>query len=140
MELGLTVLSHSGSTRGAPGSDPFAFGVVLEAHPELHLVLAHLGGASWRQVLPFAVAYPSVSFDLCEIIAWTGAPRAPTTSELGRLTRDVGPERVLFGTDFPWYELDRTIDQLMALPHLSDEERLGILGENAIRRLGLEVC
>jgi predicted TIM-barrel fold metal-dependent hydrolase len=44
---------------------------------------------------------------------------------------------VLFGTDFPWYELDRTIDQLMELPHLSDEERRGILGENAIRRMGL---
>jgi hypothetical protein len=27
----------------------------------------------------------------------------------------------------------------MTLPHLSDEERRGILGENAIRRMGLEV-
>jgi hypothetical protein len=27
----------------------------------------------------------------------------------------------------------------MALPHLSDEERRGILGENAVRRMGLAV-
>ena len=27
----------------------------------------------------------------------------------------------------------------MSLPHLSDEERRGILGENAIRRMGLTV-
>ena len=67
-----------------------------------------------------------MSFDLCEIIAWTGAPRAPTTDQLGRLIRQIGPERVLFGTDFPWYELDRTIDQLMSLPHLSDEEQMCI--------------
>jgi hypothetical protein len=140
VDLGLTVLAHSGATRGqGPASDPFAFAAVLEAHPGLHLVLAHLGGASWRQVAPFAAAYPAVSFDLCEIIAWTGAPGAPSADELGRLIRQVGAERVLLGTDFPWYELDRTVDQVMSLPHLSDEERLGILGENAIRRMGLEV-
>jgi uncharacterized protein len=139
-ELELTVLSHSGSARSAPQyADPFAFSGVMEAHPRLHLLLAHLGGASWHQVRDFAAAFPTVSFDLCEIIAWTGAPDAPTADELGLLIRDIGADRVLFGTDFPWYDLDRTIDQLMELPHLSDEERRGILGENAIRRMGLEL-
>jgi predicted TIM-barrel fold metal-dependent hydrolase len=80
-----------------------------------------------------------VSFDLCEIIAWTGSPGGPTADQLGRLIREIGAERVLFGTDFPWYEVDRTIDQLMALPHLSDEECRGILGENAVRRVGLSL-
>jgi uncharacterized protein len=137
-EFGLTVLSHSGTSRSDPQyADPFAFAAVMEAHPRLHLLLAHLGGSSWHQIREFAAAYPSVSFDLCEIIAWTGAPGAPTADELGRLIRDIGADRVLFGTDFPWYELDRTVDQLMELPHLSDEERRGILGENAIRRMGL---
>ncbi len=137
-ELELTVLSHSGGSRTSPPwADPFAFAAVMDAHPRLHLLLAHLGGASWHQVRDFAAAYPTVSFDLCEIIAWTGAPGAPTADELGLLIRDIGADRVLFGTDFPWYDLDRTVDQLMHLPHLSDEERRGILGENAIRRMGL---
>jgi predicted TIM-barrel fold metal-dependent hydrolase len=139
-DLQLTVLSHSGTARTAPQfADPFAFAAVMEAHPRLHLLLAHLGGASWHQVRDFAAAFPSVSFDLCEIIAWTGAPGAPTADELGRLIHDIGADRVLFGTDFPWYDLDRTIDQLMGLPHLCDEERRGILGENAIRRMGLDL-
>jgi uncharacterized protein len=141
VELGLTVLSHSGHTRASsPPADPFAFAPVMEHYPDLHLLLAHLGGACWKQVVPFAAAYPAVSFDLCEIIAWTGAPGAPSSDELGRLIRDIGSHRVLFGTDFPWYELDRTVDQLMNLPHLSDEERRGILGENAIRRMGLTMA
>jgi predicted TIM-barrel fold metal-dependent hydrolase len=140
-EGGLTVLSHSGTTRGSRQlSNPFAFAAVLDEHPGLHLVLAHLGGASWPEIAEFAAAYPSVSFDLCEIIAWTGAPNAPSRDQLGRLIRDIGSDRVLFGTDFPWYELEATIDQLMDLPHLSDEERRGILGENAARRMGLRVA
>jgi predicted TIM-barrel fold metal-dependent hydrolase len=140
-EMGLTVLSHSGTTKGpVQRSDPFAFSAVMDQHPRLHLLLAHLGGASWHQVAAFAAAYPTVSFDLCEIIAWTGAPGAPTADELGRLLLEIGPDRVLFGTDFPWYELDQTIDQLMSLPHLSDEERRGILGENAVRRMGLTLA
>jgi predicted TIM-barrel fold metal-dependent hydrolase len=137
-ELGLTVLAHSGSTNGPTQlADPFAYAAVMDQHPGLHLLLAHLGGASWHQVAEFAAAYPTVSFDLCEIIAWTGAPGAPTADELGRLLLEIGPERVFFGTDFPWYELDETIDQLMSLPHLSDEQRRGILGENAVQRMGL---
>jgi hypothetical protein len=137
---GLTVLSHSGQTKdGVQLADPFAFAAVMARHPRLHLLLAHLGGAAWHQVAEFAAAYPTVSFDLCEIIAWTGSSGAPTADQLGLLIRDIGADRVLFGTDFPWYELDRTIDQLMELPHLSDEERRSILGENAIRRMGLSI-
>jgi predicted TIM-barrel fold metal-dependent hydrolase len=140
-ERGLTVLSHSGRTKeSAQWADPFAFASVMEHHPRLHLLLAHLGGASWSHVSEFAAAFPTVSFDLCEIIAWTGSPGAPTADQLGRMIRDIGAERVLFGTDFPWYELDRTIDQLMSLPHLSDEERQGILGANAVRRMGLSIA
>lgn len=141
VDEGLTVLSHSGRAMGPmQRSNPFAFASVLDVHPDLHLVLAHLGGACWNEVAAFAAAYPSVSFDLCEIIAWTGADNAPSRDELGRLIRDIGPDRVLFGTDFPWYELEATVDQLMDLPHLSDEERRGILGENAVRRMGLRVA
>jgi uncharacterized protein len=141
VEQHLTVLSHSGTTKGNPQwADPFAFAGVMQAHPRLHLLLAHLGGSSWHQVAEFADAFPTVSFDLCEIIAWTGAPGAPTADELGRLIRDIGADRVLFGTDFPWYEVDRTIDQLMDLPHLSEEQKLGILGQNAIDRMGLVVA
>jgi predicted TIM-barrel fold metal-dependent hydrolase len=138
VEEGLTLLSHSGLTKGpAQWSNPFAFSPVLDAHPDLLLLLAHLGGACWHEIAAFAAAYPSVSFDLCEIIAWTGSANGPSRDELGRLIREIGSDRVLFGTDFPWYELDATVDQLMHLPHLSDEERLGILGENAVRRMGL---
>jgi len=102
-------------------------------------VLAHLGGGRWRQAADVAAAFPNVSFDLCEIVAWAGAPGAPTRDELGSMISEIGPERVLFGTDFPWYDVGATIDQVMELPHLATEQKEGILGANAIRILGLPV-
>lgn len=138
VELGLPVLSHSGAARGgARFGEPAAFTPTLRAFPELTLVLAHLGGASWKQTTALARAFPQVTFDLCEIIEWTGAPGAPTMEELAGLIRDVGADRVMLGTDFPWYDLDRSAGLVMELPGLSPEERLGILGANAARILNL---
>ena len=139
-ELGLVVLSHTGSARGGePFAEPGAFAGVLEQHPHLTVVLAHLGGGSWRQTLDLAKAFPAVAFDLCEIIEWTGAPKAPTVEELARLIREIGPERVMFGTDFPWYDLDRTVELVMGLPLLSAAEKEQILGANAAGLLDLPV-
>ena len=139
-ELEMGVIAHAGSSRGGPEwAEPQAFAAVLDAHPGLKLVLAHLGGGRWQQTCQLAAAYPSVCFDLCEIIAWCGAPGAPTRNEMGRMIKEIGAERVMFGTDFPWYQVDRTVDQVMALPHLCEEERALILGVNAVNYLGLPV-
>jgi predicted TIM-barrel fold metal-dependent hydrolase len=138
LELGLVVLSHSGPARGGwPYGEPRAFAEVARAFPDLTLVLAHLGGGAWRQTLELARAFGNVYFDCCEIIEWTGASLAPTAQELARLIKDIGPQRVMLGTDFPWYDLDRTAERVMELPLLSAEEKEGILGANAIRILRL---
>jgi predicted TIM-barrel fold metal-dependent hydrolase len=140
VELGLAVLSHSGSAKaGARFAEPASFAGVLEAFPDLTLVLAHLGGASWRQTADLARAFPQVKFDLCEIIEWTGASNAPTREDLARLIREVGSDRVMLGSDFPWYDLGRTADLVMGLPLLGTEEKEAILGANAVRILRLPV-
>jgi len=138
VEFGVPVLSHAGSAKAnARFADPASFAPVLEAFPDLTLVLAHLGGARWSQTAEFARAFPQVTFDLSEIVEWTGAPNAPTREDLARLIRDVGPARVMLGTDFPWYDLGRTVDLVMDLPLLATEEKEAILGMNAARILRL---
>lgn len=137
-ELDLTVLAHSGPCRtGAQVAEPRAFAEVATAVPGLRLVVAHLGGASWRQVPDLAVAHPQVLFDLSEIIAWLGAPRAPSATDLVRLVRDVGVDRVLFGSDFPWYNPGEMVRAVDDLPGLSTMERAAILGGNAATLLSL---
>jgi uncharacterized protein len=139
-EMGLAVLSHTGSAKGSETyADPNGFAAVMESFPGLTLVLAHLGGGRWRQTADLAQSFPALLFDLCEIIEWAGAPNAPTVDGLAALIGEIGPERVMLGTDFPWYDLDRTADQVMNLPKLGTEEKEGILGANAVRILGLRV-
>ena len=123
---------------GAGWALPGSFAPVLERHPDLQLVLAHLGGAAWRDVAELATAFPSVRFDLSEIVSWTGrAPGAPTREELADLIRTIGAERVLMGSDFPWYEPGDVIAAVEELPGLGAAEREAILGGNAAALLGL---
>jgi predicted TIM-barrel fold metal-dependent hydrolase len=137
-DLGVVVLAHSGPARdGEPYGEPRAFGEVFRRFPDLTVVIAHMGGGAWRQTLEVAQAYPNARFDLCEIIEWTGAADAPSAHDFARLIQGIGADRVMLGTDFPWYDLDETADRVRALPLLSQEEKEGILGQNALRILRL---
>ena len=132
------IIGHSGPDRGGLGyAEPRAFGRLLAAFPELRVVLAHLGGGAWKQALEVAQTHANAYFDCCEILEWTDSPNGPSERELGQLIKDIGPQRVMMGSDFPWYDLDHSIDRVMSLPVLSMEEKEGIVGANAVRILGL---
>jgi predicted TIM-barrel fold metal-dependent hydrolase len=135
----LPIVAHCGPDRhGAGWALPGAFAPVLERHPGLPLVLAHLGGAAWREVAELALAFPTARFDLAEIVSWSGyADGAPSPAELSALIREIGPERILLGSDFPWYEPGDVVAAVEALPDLGPEERAAILGGNAAALLGL---
>ena len=138
-EMGIPIVAHSGPDKLGMGyAEPRAFAGMLAAFPDLKVVIAHMGGGTWGQARELAEAYSNAYFDCCEIIEWVGgATNAPGEEEFARLIRNIGASRVLMGSDFPWYDLDRTIEQVMALPLLSNEEKEGMLGAYAERALGL---
>lgn len=137
-DLDLTVLTHSGTARGAiPFAEPHTF-LPSPRTAGLQLVAAHLGGGSWRQIVALAERWPEVTFDLSEIIAWIGAPHAPTRDELVDVIRRIGVERVMFGSDFPWYDPAEMIAIVRSLP-LAETELDAVLGENAARVLALPI-
>ena len=138
VELDVPIVAHSGRNLAEQQfSEPRAFAEVYERFPDLKLVMAHLGNGSWRQTTDLADAYPNALFDTSEVTEWYGAPLAPTPAELARLIKDVGPERVMLGTDFPWWSPAHCVERIMDLPILSTEEKEGILGANAARLLGV---
>ena len=137
-ELNVPIIAHSGPDRESRGfAEPRAFAKMLDSFPQLRVVIAHLGGGSWGQTLDIAKAYPNTFFDCCEIIAWTQSENGPTEQQLAQLIRDIGSSRVMMGSDFPWYDLDHSIDRVFSLPILSMEEKERIIGANAVDILGL---
>jgi len=137
-DLGLAVIGHSGPDREAQGfAEPRAFGAALAAFPEVNIVLAHMGGATWDQALEIAKSHENAYFDCCEIIEWTRSPNGPSDEQLGQLIHEIGADRVMMGSDYPWYDLDHTVERVLELPVLSAEEKAGMLGANAARILGL---
>jgi predicted TIM-barrel fold metal-dependent hydrolase len=138
VDLDVPIVAHAGPARSGPQfAEPRAFGGMLAAFPRLRVVLAHLGGGAWQQTAEIARAFPNAYFDCCEILAWIGATNAPDERQFARLIQDVGADRVLLGSDFPWYDLDDSVERIQGLPHLSREEKDAILGANAVRVLGL---
>lgn len=135
----LPIVAHCGPDRHQAGwALPGAFAPVLERHPRLPLVLAHLGGAAWREVADLALAFPTARFDLSEIASWSGrAPGAPSPAELSALIGEIGTARVLMGSDFPWYEPGDVAAAVESLPGVGAEARAAILGGNAAALLGL---
>ncbi len=103
----LPLLSQSGmggipphGPRG-PFGRPAGFRPVLAAHPTLRLILAHLGRGADEDLVELFAAHPGVVGDTSlrlgsphDTEPWDGAP-------LRRLIRRLGPERVLFGTNYP---------------------------------------
>ncbi len=138
VDLNVAIVAHSGRSLGRNQySEPQAFAKAYGAFPNLKLVMAHLGNGSWRQTIELADAYPNAVFDTSEITEWYGAPLAPTAEELARMIKEIGPERVMLGTDFPWWTPTHCAERIMDLPVLSREEKEGILGANAARILGI---
>jgi uncharacterized protein len=138
-DAGLVVLSHAGAgPGGAAGSARLGdFVPVLRKWPDLRLVLAHMGGASWAETAAFAAQFPQVVFDLSEVIEWVGTPRGPAAADLSRLIRKIGVERVMLGSDFPRYDPVRTADLVAGLPAMSNGRLAAVLGGTAMRVFGL---
>ena len=138
-EADAPIVFHAGpDVRGYGWSEPGAFAGLAARRPGLKIVLAHLGGASWSQTAALAVAHPHLMFDLSEIVIWSGAPLAPNPAQIVALLREIGVERVVLGSDFPWYtpgETARIVEE--ELPGLSATEKALILGDNAARLLRL---
>jgi hypothetical protein len=126
-------------------SKPEHFENVASDFPRLRLVLAHMGvgPADWfphlfqpyyRSALALAKRHPHICFD---VSAAVGAEWPQ--EELVGMIRHIGAERVLFGSDFPWWNPGVAKQGLEQLG-LSPEENRLILYENARRMFRLQTA
>jgi predicted TIM-barrel fold metal-dependent hydrolase len=132
IEHGMTVFFHAGgdvafeSVRGTPE----VFAKVLDRWPDLHAVLAHMGGFRQWHAVTGRLAGRDVCFDTAYTLGHL------PDDEFVALVREHGCHRVLFGSDGPWTDVAAELDHLRRLPFAA-EELAAILGGNAERLLGL---
>jgi predicted TIM-barrel fold metal-dependent hydrolase len=107
---------------------------VALAHPKARLVVAHLGGIRFADALVFDVLRRysfytrNVWFDLSNV-AHVYA-RSPYAAQLVWVCRQLGTDRVLFGSDFPLISVDEAVADVRALGFTEAEQRQ-ILHDNA---------
>ncbi len=132
VELSLPVLFHSGGME--PLSQfalPQHFAQVASTFPQLTIALAHLGLGYWDQTIALARSCPSVNFDCSAAIGITEAEGGLSDDALVSLIREIGVERVMFGSDYHWFDPIQSVERLLRLGLRKEEKRL-ILGENAV--------
>ena len=129
---GLIVYFHAGEDIALPDvhSTPEAFARLLDRHPDLTVVLAHMGGwRQWDEVLRHLAGrevYLDTSFTLPYL----------SESRFAELVAAHGVHRILFGSDAPWGDLTRDVALLRAMP-FSEHDLDAILWGNAARLLRL---
>jgi uncharacterized protein len=115
-DAGVPVIAHGGSSAGSFYESrveycaPANFVPVLDRFPRLTLVLAHLGQPFYDDLLALARRSPRLCTDLSFVL---GARLLPP-ERLVSTVRAFGVERVLFGSDFPYFDPEDSLDRLGA--------------------------
>ena len=141
-EMGLPILFHSGEAEvaGYTQADyarPANFEPVMQSFPQLVIILAHLGKGFLEESVALARKYDNVYFDTSAILSG-GEIKSGFASggDAVKLIRTIGVSRVLFGSDWPWFDPLLAIRQIEGLD-LSEEDKRMILGRNAAKVFGL---
>lgn len=130
--LGLPVIFHAGRSGIEPESiRPYAlirhYVPAIAAYPRVQFLLGHAGARDVDDALAAAQQYPNVWLE----IACQGA------TQLGTLLNTIGPERLLFGSDWPFYPLAATLAKVLLVTEGKPAARAAILGANADRMFAI---
>ncbi len=127
---GLPTLIHCGDPR-YNFSNPDQMKPFLEACPDLLVIGAHMGGWSrWNEAAEKLSSIPNFYVDCSSTFSYM------SPEEGLALVRKYGADRVIFGTDYPMWEVKNELDYFNKLD-LTEEERNLILYANAAKILNL---
>ena len=139
VEHNLPITSHSGVNvdQESRFGEPERWIPVLEEFKDLKLILAHLGNGFWDQSIEIADKFPQVMFDTAIAISHIESPTTLDDGDARDLIRTIGPERILFGSDYPWINPKKDIERINDLD-ISEKDKNLILGGNALRLFNLK--
>jgi len=131
-ELGLPVLFHCGPVgieppHGRRLCQVERYRKAVEHCPETTFLLGHSGALQMEEALAHAQRYDNVWLEIsCQSV-----------TNVRRILAEAPPERIVFGSDWPWYHQAIPLAKLLMATVDRPELRRAVLWDNAARLLGL---
>ncbi len=130
-QMNLPILMHTGDHR-YDYSNPNRMLPILEIYNNLTVIGAHLGGWSvWDEATEKLAHHKNFYVDTCSCFSFMESEKAL------QIIREYGADRVLFGTDYPMWNMEKEINSILSLG-LDEEEIMCILNMNAKKLFNLE--
>lgn len=120
----LIVLSHSWGLSDYDA--PRMFGEIAPRYENATFLMGHSGYGEWEAAFGVARDHPNVYLDLTAAYKVAGI--------IERMVREVGSQKIVFGTDLPWFDPYYCIG-CVCFSRTDDEDRRNILHRNADRLL-----
>ncbi|MCQ6562788.1 amidohydrolase family protein [Paenibacillus mendelii] len=124
-ERGLLLLSHTWGH--SPYNPPQMMGELARQYENIQFLLGHSAPGETDYAIQLAKAQPNVYLELCDTGRLNGM--------IGKMVREAGSEKVLFGTDFPWYDPHYMLGSVL-FSGIGDDDIRNIIHHNAGRLLG----
>ncbi|MCX7044247.1 MAG: amidohydrolase family protein [Candidatus Sumerlaeota bacterium] len=125
-ERGLPLLAHTWGTSNLDG--PAQVRKLAAKYPHVRLLCGHSLHGAWEQAAAIAKEFPNVYLELTAVLDDRGALEIFLAAGL--------EDRLLFGTDLPWFDPLHGIGTILSTD-MSDDQRHKILHRNAEKLLGL---
>lgn len=131
---GLGIIVHAGEDVGLPDTIHCTPDMILNVWKHIQpekLILAHMGGwRLWDEVEEKIVGLP-LYLDTAVVLN-SKFPVKLSDEQFRRMVRNHGADKILYGTDSPWYEQCQALEDFDNA-NLERREKEMILGENANR-------
>ncbi|MGQ9629006.1 MAG: amidohydrolase family protein [bacterium] len=123
-ERGLLILTHTWG--GSPNDGPKVVRRMAGRYKNVKLLLGHSCHGEWDEAVSLAKDFPNIYLELTAVLDDRGI--------LEKFVCEVGSERLLFGTDLPWFDPHHGVGCLLSA-EITDEDRHNILHINAEKLL-----
>jgi predicted TIM-barrel fold metal-dependent hydrolase len=124
-ERELLVLTHTWGGSKLDGAKVIR--KVAARYPQVKLMLGHSCHGKWDAAVDLARSFGNLYLELTAIFDDRGV--------LEKFVREAGSDRMLFGTDLPWFDPHQAVGALLSA-EITDEDRHNICHRNAERLLG----
>ena len=125
-ERGLIVLTHTWS--GSQNDGPEQVRIIAGKYPNVRLLLGHSFAYDWDGAVSVAREHPNTYLELTGILGLRGV--------VDLFCEKVGSDRVLFGTDLPWFDEQHGVGSLLS-SSITEDDIHNICHRNAEKLLGL---